>query len=473
MGLQTLDRAMAALHALGAGGPAGLRFVDLQKSLGLTKPTAHRLLVPALGQSRAARAGVLAISARPRPAVANAVGHASGPGPAPHLHAGGAAAGRGIEATRSFLSARDGLFTVCLSRATGDYPIRAITVDVGSRRPLGIGAGGLAILGALPVPESERIVDVLGPKFAPFPLSSAEQILRSARLARKLGYALSDERVALGVRAVGVALHDAAPANRSPRSAPARSASGFPQNAFRCSSACSSASGSASRRRSWRQAALRSPSSMPLRARTWPCCIARKSLSLASPASPAGPSCLRSFSQPRRPPSRRSGRASRCTSSRRSRPPVRAMRRAPRRIEAGRRAGPPFRHREQARRLRAIGLLYVVEAPPDGYTLLMSATSSHISPYLLKNQSFDPLKDLLPIVRVGSSPFYLLIISQVPAKNLAELIGLAKSRPGHFTYGTPGLEHAGAPVRRDVQGASRRRSPARAVQGLGSRSSPT
>src|ERR1035438_8466961 len=45
MGLQTLDRAMAALYALGAGGPDGLRFVDLQKSLGLSKPTAHRLLL--------------------------------------------------------------------------------------------------------------------------------------------------------------------------------------------------------------------------------------------------------------------------------------------------------------------------------------------------------------------------------------------------------------------------------------------
>jgi tripartite-type tricarboxylate transporter receptor subunit TctC len=100
--------------------------------------------------------------------------------------------------------------------------------------------------------------------------------------------------------------------------------------------------------------------------------------------------------------------------------------------------GQPFIIENRPGASGAIGSLYVVKAAPDGYTLLMSATSSHISPYLLKNQSFDPMRDLLPIVNVGSSPFYLMVNSSVPAKNLAEFIALAKSRPGHFTYGTPG-----------------------------------
>ncbi len=107
-----------------------------------------------------------------------------------------------------FLSARGGLFTVCVDRATGDYPIRAITVEIGSRRPFGIGAGGLAILGSLPAAESKRIVEVLRPKLGAFPLSSATQILRSQRQARCVGFALSDEKVAVGVRAVRVALCD-------------------------------------------------------------------------------------------------------------------------------------------------------------------------------------------------------------------------------------------------------------------------
>jgi DNA-binding IclR family transcriptional regulator len=209
MGLQTLDRAMAALHALGASGPDGLRFVDLQKSLGLTKPTAHRLLLSLLShgmlqhepEGRRYRLGpglqLLAQSAtHPLPDLRRIC--------TPAVQRLAEESGDTV-----FLSARDGLFTVCLSRATGDYPIRAITVDVGSRRPLGIGAGGLAILGDLPLQESARIIEVLKPKFAAYPLASAAQITRSHKLARRHGYALSDERVAVGVRAVGVAIHDA------------------------------------------------------------------------------------------------------------------------------------------------------------------------------------------------------------------------------------------------------------------------
>ena len=86
-----------------------------------------------------------------------------------------------------------------------------------------------------------------------------------------------------------------------------------------------------------------------------------------------------------------------------------------------------------------LGSSQVVRAAPDGYTLLMSATSSHISPYLLRTASFDPVKDLLPIVGVGTQPFYLMVNAQLPAKTLLEFIALAKSRPDHYTYATPGL----------------------------------
>jgi DNA-binding IclR family transcriptional regulator len=208
MGLQTLDRAMAALHALGAGGADGMRLVDLQKELHLSKPTAHRLMLSLLshgmvqhepGQRRYRLGPGLQLLAQ----------SATHPGPdlrricTPAVQRLAEESGDTV-----FLSVRDGLFTVCLSRATGDYPIRAITVDVGSRRPLGVGAGGLAILGSLPAQESKRIVEVLGPKFKAFPLCSAAQITRSQQAARINGFALSDEKVALGVRAVAVAIHD-------------------------------------------------------------------------------------------------------------------------------------------------------------------------------------------------------------------------------------------------------------------------
>jgi DNA-binding IclR family transcriptional regulator len=208
MGLQTLDRAMAALHALGAGGPDGMRLVDLQKELRLSKPTAHRLMLSLLSH------GMVQHEAGQRryrlgPGLQLLAQSATHPGPdlrricTPAVQRLAEESGDTV-----FLGARDGLFTVCLSRATGDYPIRAITVDVGSRRPLGVGAGGLAILGGLPAAESKRIVEVLRPKFKAFPLCSAAQITKSQQAARANGFALSDEKVALGVRAVGVAIHD-------------------------------------------------------------------------------------------------------------------------------------------------------------------------------------------------------------------------------------------------------------------------
>ena len=102
--------------------------------------------------------------------------------------------------------------------------------------------------------------------------------------------------------------------------------------------------------------------------------------------------------------------------------------------------GQPFIIENRPGASGAIGTLAVVKAAPDGYTLMMSATSSHISPYLLKNQSFDPMKDLLPVVSVGAMPFYFMVnAAKVPAKTLAEFIALARSRPGQLTYGTPGI----------------------------------
>lgn len=208
MGLQTLDRAVAVLHALGAGGANGLRFVDLQKTLGLSKPTLHRMLLSLLshGLIEHQPQGRHYCLGRGLQTLAWSV-----PNALPDLQRICAPAVQCLAEESGdtvFLMARDGLFTVCLGRATGDYPIRTITVEVGSRRPLGIGAGGLAILGELPEQESDRIITALQPKLSAYPLASAEQIRKSHKMARRNGFALSDEKVAAGVRGVAVAIHD-------------------------------------------------------------------------------------------------------------------------------------------------------------------------------------------------------------------------------------------------------------------------
>ena len=85
-----------------------------------------------------------------------------------------------------------------------------------------------------------------------------------------------------------------------------------------------------------------------------------------------------------------------------------------------------------------VGSLSVVKAAPDGYTLLLGATTSHIAPYLLRTQTYDPMLDLQPITNIGSMPFYLMVHSSVGAKTLGEFIAAAKNQPGKFTYSSPG-----------------------------------
>jgi DNA-binding IclR family transcriptional regulator len=207
MGLQTLDRAMTVLRLLG-GHADGMRLVDVQQEAGLSKPTAHRLLMslvshelawqdprsklyrlgPALDTLRWVRAesgpDLRRICAAPVQRLAEESGDTV------------------------FLMARDRLETVCIARESGSYPIRAITVEVGTRRPLCVGAGGLSILGTLPAAESRRIIASLAPRLAEFRLTSVEQAHRAADLARRNGYAMSDGHVVKGVRGVAVSLRD-------------------------------------------------------------------------------------------------------------------------------------------------------------------------------------------------------------------------------------------------------------------------
>jgi tripartite-type tricarboxylate transporter receptor subunit TctC len=79
----------------------------------------------------------------------------------------------------------------------------------------------------------------------------------------------------------------------------------------------------------------------------------------------------------------------------------------------------------------------VSNAPPDGYTLLVSGSSLWVVS-LLEKVSFDPVNDFLPISMINIAPNILIVHPSVPAHNVRELIALAKSRPGALNYGTSG-----------------------------------
>ena len=82
-----------------------------------------------------------------------------------------------------------------------------------------------------------------------------------------------------------------------------------------------------------------------------------------------------------------------------------------------------------------IGTQAAAKAPKDGYTLLMTISSSQaINPALYKNAGFDPVKDFKQISLIGAVPNVLLVNPAFPAKSVAELVALAKAKPGQYQY---------------------------------------
>ncbi|MBL0422704.1 IclR family transcriptional regulator [Ramlibacter sp. AW1] len=208
MTTQTLERALDLMRILAASGTDGCRLVDLQRASGLTKPTVHRILdtlkiqgvVEQQEDTRRYRLGqelavlgwsanrtvydLKELAAEEMCAVASRTGDTS------------------------FLALRSGTEAVCIDRQTGDYPVKAFTVDVGTRRPLGIGATGVALLAALDPAEADAAMDAIRPQLPRYPNASLRQIREAVASARRHGYAVSEGLMLKEVRGVAVVIRD-------------------------------------------------------------------------------------------------------------------------------------------------------------------------------------------------------------------------------------------------------------------------
>ena len=102
------------------------------------------------------------------------------------------------------LSVRQGFESVCIDRETGAFPIRAAYLDVGSRRPLGVGAGAMAVFAWLPDDELDVLLEEVAPKLATYPDFSIDSIRRDIEAARLRGYTIVLNRVVERMGAVGV-----------------------------------------------------------------------------------------------------------------------------------------------------------------------------------------------------------------------------------------------------------------------------
>jgi tripartite-type tricarboxylate transporter receptor subunit TctC len=86
-----------------------------------------------------------------------------------------------------------------------------------------------------------------------------------------------------------------------------------------------------------------------------------------------------------------------------------------------------------------IGIEAVARAAPDGYTLLMVPSTLALNSVLYKKVPYDPIRDFAPVTLAATAPNILIVNTALPAKSLAELIALAKQKPGALSYGTPGV----------------------------------
>jgi tripartite-type tricarboxylate transporter receptor subunit TctC len=81
----------------------------------------------------------------------------------------------------------------------------------------------------------------------------------------------------------------------------------------------------------------------------------------------------------------------------------------------------------------------VAKATPDGYTLMLTSNGHTIGAVVNKNLPFDPAKDFVGVTPVASVPQALIVPPQLPAKNLAEWIALARAKPGSMNFSSAGL----------------------------------
>lgn len=205
-GAQSVRRAVAILRILARGQERGVRLTDIVDESGLNRPTVHRLLrvlveegaVEQDAESRRYMVGQevsllgLARTRFPIRSVAE-----------PYLRHLADELGDTI-----FLSIRSGFDSICIDRKTGGFPIKVLSLEVGARRPLGVGVSGVAMLACLTADEATQIVRSNEQRLAAHDLTGA-RLLERVKAARLKGYAFADAGLVKGTRAVAVALRDA------------------------------------------------------------------------------------------------------------------------------------------------------------------------------------------------------------------------------------------------------------------------
>ncbi|HEY9095393.1 MAG TPA: IclR family transcriptional regulator [Hydrogenophaga sp.] len=203
-GTQSIERVVSMLRIVASRGQGGMRIGEIATTSGLPQSTCFRMLHRLEAEGLVTRAEhtrkyylgpllyELGLLAKPRYRLSE-------------LCEGSLEQLAEVTQDTIYLSERSGLEAVCTYRAIGDYPIKSLALDVGIRRPLGVGAGGLAILCALPPDEAEAIVQANEFKYEKYGFVTAPFLREAIKVGREKGYACLDSVATPGTAAIGIA----------------------------------------------------------------------------------------------------------------------------------------------------------------------------------------------------------------------------------------------------------------------------
>lgn len=201
-GAQSIRRAIAVLRILATGQERGVRLSDVVAGAALNRPTAHRILkvlaeegaveqdpesrrylvgreVSLLGLARGTRSPIRAAAEPYLSHLAEQIGDTV------------------------FLTVRSGADSIGVDRKMGPYPVQVRALEIGSRRPLGVGVAGVMLLACMPEAEAEDLVRANAQRLAQHQLAPA-RLLERVKAARTKGYAYADVGIVKGTSAIAV-----------------------------------------------------------------------------------------------------------------------------------------------------------------------------------------------------------------------------------------------------------------------------
>lgn len=199
-GAQTIHRMAALLREIAAARGGGASLQGLVAATGLVPSTAHRMLQALVREELLAKDSA-SRAYRPGPLL-----YELGLAASPQLDLRKIcqpALQRLAEATgdSAYLTIRSGDDALCLDRCEGSFPIRALPLEVGNRRPLGVGAGALAVLAAMTPPEGEEAIAANAARYPRYRLT-AERVTGELEAARRRGYAVTTGRFVARYRGI-------------------------------------------------------------------------------------------------------------------------------------------------------------------------------------------------------------------------------------------------------------------------------